>query len=84
MKMGAEFSSSFLKNLKKLNPKLKNVIKKRIKQIIIDPKIGIPLKANLKPYWKLRYGDYRILYSFSEKNIYFYALNNRNKIYKKK
>ena len=81
--MKAEFSNTFLKNLNKLNPKLKSTIKSKIKQILIEPRIGIPLKANLKPFWKLRYSNYRIIYSFDENLVYFYALNHRSKIYKK-
>ncbi|RLA06691.1 MAG: hypothetical protein DRQ51_08580 [Gammaproteobacteria bacterium] len=80
--MEIEFSNSFIKNLNKLSPQIKTTIKNRIKQISIDPKIGIPLKANLKPYWKLRYRDYRIVYSFNSDKIFFYALNHRSKIYK--
>ena len=81
--MQVEFSNSFLKNLKKLDNKLQDVFKKKIKQIAIDPTIGIPLKHNLRGYYKMRVLVYRIIYSFDESSIYFYALNHRKNVYKK-
>lgn len=52
----AEFSNSFLKSLKKLEIKKKEIIKLKIKQLLLDLEIGIPLKGDLKPLWKLRVG----------------------------
>ena len=66
----AEFSNKFLKNLSKTDEKLKEEIKKRIRQILINPHSGIPLKKPLKPLFKLRYSNYRIIYYFDDKFVY--------------
>jgi len=80
----AEFSSSFLKILNKLEVNRKELIKIKIKQILLDSTIGIPLKGNLKVLWELRVGKFRILYKFDNKKVYFIVLNLRKKIYRKK
>jgi len=78
----AEFSNSFLKNLKTLEHKKKEQVKIKIKQLLLDPKIGIPLKGTLRPLWKLRVGKYRVLYKFDKEKVYFVVLDLRKRAYK--
>ena len=78
----AVISKSFLKSLRKIDNKFKEEIKKRIKQILIEPTIGIPLKQNLKGMWKYRLSKYRIIYKYDLENVYFVSVNLRKKAYK--
>ncbi|WP_204305172.1 type II toxin-antitoxin system RelE family toxin [Desulfurobacterium thermolithotrophum] len=63
--------------------------KKRIKSAIenklmtFPEKYGIPLRKNLKGFWKLRVGDYRIVFKINraEKEIYILAILHRRKVY---
>ncbi len=83
MRKKAEFSNIFLKRLKSTDTILKEKIKIKIKQILLDPEIGIPLKGNLKPMWKLKIGKLRIIYKFDNEKVYFVALDLRKRVYKK-
>lgn len=78
----AVFSNSFLKDLNKIDTDLKEEIKKRIKQILLEPTIGIPLKENLKTFWKYRVGKYRIVYQFDKENVFFVSVDLRKRVYK--
>ncbi len=84
MKYEAEFSKTFLKNHKKLSHQTKNRIKQNIKQILINPYIGIPLIGNLRGLWKGRVGKYRIIYEIHNRNkiVIFHDVGLRKGIYK--
>ncbi|OGF46899.1 MAG: addiction module antitoxin RelB, partial [Candidatus Firestonebacteria bacterium RIFOXYA2_FULL_40_8] len=63
-------------------------IKQRIKTAIelrltVHPeKYGLPLRNTLKGYWKIRVGDYRVVYQIKEKAIVVKAIMHRKDIYK--
>ena len=82
MNKKAVFSKVFIKKLDKIDSTLREHIKVKLKQLILDPEIGIPLKGDLKPLWKFRVSKYRIIYSFDEEFVYFKALGLRKNIYK--
>lgn len=42
---------------------------------------GLPLRATLKPYWKLRVGDYRIVYSLKKNRVQILAIAHRKEVY---
>ena len=79
----AEFSSKFLKNLNKLEVSKAKLIKSKIKDLLQDSTIGIPLQGNLKSLWKLRVGKIRIIYRFDNEKVYFVTLDYRKRVYKK-
>ena len=70
-------------------PKLNETLKKRIKKAIeerlsISPhQYGEPLRKSLKGYWKLRVGDYRIVYKVDRNEVMIFAIINRKDVYKK-
>jgi mRNA interferase RelE/StbE len=70
-------------------PKLNETLKKRIKRAIeerlsISPhQYGEPLRKTLKGYWKLRVGDYRIVYKVEGDEVWIFAIINRKDVYKK-
>lgn len=43
---------------------------------------GIPLRGTLARLWKLRIGDYRVVYEISGKNVTIYAIMHRSRMYK--
>ena len=64
-------------------------IKKRIK-IAIETRLmtsphqyGEPLRKTLKGYWKLRVGDYRVVFKISGYEIYILGIIHRKKVYEK-
>ncbi len=70
-------------------PKLNETLKKRIKKAIeerlsIYPhRYGEPLRKTLKGYWKLRVGDYRIVYKIEGNEVRIFAIINRKDVYTK-
>lgn len=70
-------------------PKLNETLKKRIKKAIeerlsISPhQFGEPLRKTLKGYWKLRVGDYRVVYKVTGNEVWILAIINRKDVYKK-
>lgn len=80
----ADFSNIFLKAFNNLEKEQKERIKVKLKQLLLDPNIGVPLKGDLKPQYKQRVDKYRILYKFDNLKVYFVTLNSRKKVYKRK
>ena len=70
-------------------PKLNETLKKRIKRAIeerlsISPhQYGEPLRKTLKGYWKLRVGDYRVVYKVEGSEVWIFAIINRKDVYTK-
>ncbi len=44
---------------------------------------GEPLRKSLKGYWKLRVGDYRVIYKIDGNEVWILAIINRKDVYKK-
>ncbi|MEW6570760.1 MAG: type II toxin-antitoxin system RelE/ParE family toxin [Nitrospirota bacterium] len=70
-------------------PQLNETLKKRIKKAIeerlsISPhQYGEPLRKTLKGYWKLRVGDYRVVYKVEGNEVWIFAIINRKDVYTK-
>ena len=59
--------------------RIKNAIEKKLHT---HPEtFGEPLRGSLIPIWKLRVGDYRIVYGFEDLKIYIHAIGHRKQIY---
>ena len=58
-------------DLKKLDkPVIKKILDRIEKYLAQDPKgLGKPLKGEFRGYWRYRWGDYRVIYKISEKEI---------------
>jgi mRNA interferase RelE/StbE len=67
-----------------LNQTLRNRIKKAIEQrLSISPhQYGEPLRKTLKGYWKLRVGDYRVVFKIERNEVWIFAIINRKNVYK--
>lgn len=42
---------------------------------------GAPLRKTLKGYWKLRVGDYRVVYKIEENEVWILAIRHRKTVY---
>ena len=68
-------------------PLLNETLKKRIKKALEDRlmtaphQYGEPLRKNLKGYWKLRVGDYRVVFKVVEQEIWVMGIINRKDVY---
>jgi mRNA interferase RelE/StbE len=70
-------------------PKLNETLRKRIKKAIeerlsIAPhQYGEPLRKTLKGYWKLRVGDYRVVFKVVGNEVRISAIISRKDVYTK-
>jgi mRNA interferase RelE/StbE len=62
---------------------MKERVKKAIaKRLMTEPALyGKPLRATLKGYWKLRVGDYRVVYSVQASEVVIYVVRHRKEVY---
>ena len=66
-----------------LNKKLRDRIKKAIEtRLTTEPqRYGEPLRKTLKGYWKLRVGDYRIVFKVVKHEVWILGIIHRKKVY---
>ena len=70
-------------------PALPKVVSARIKKAIENKLLthpetfGEPLRGSLVPLWKLRVGDYRIVFDVQGSKVYIHAISHRKNIYNK-
>ena len=71
------------KDLPSINKKLKIRIKKAIEtRLMTEPqRYGEPLRKTLRGYWKLRVGDYRLVFKIVKKEIWILGIIHRKKVY---
>ena len=68
-------------------PLLNETLKKRIKnametRLMTAPhQYGEPLRKTLKGYWKLRVGDYRVVFKISSNEVLILGIIHRKKVY---
>ena len=68
-----------------LNKKIRSRIKKAIEtRLTTEPHMyGEPLRKTLKGYWKLRVGDYRIVFKIMKNEVRILGIIHRKKVYDK-
>ncbi|MBU1726068.1 MAG: type II toxin-antitoxin system RelE/ParE family toxin [Candidatus Omnitrophica bacterium] len=65
-------------------PTIKKILNRIKTYLAKDPKeLGKPLKGEYQGYWRYRWGDYRIIYKISEKEILILVLRigHRREVY---
>lgn len=79
------YLDSVEEDLKKLDKSTVKKILARIETYLAqDPKgLGKPLKGDFQGYWRYRWGDYRVIYKISEREILILVLriSNRKDVY---
>ena len=71
-------------DLPKINKNVRLRIKRAIEErLMTEPtKYGKPLRKSLRGYWKLRVGDYRIVYKIKNEDVFIFGIIHRKKIYR--
>lgn len=70
-------------------PRLGSDIKARIRKAIEEKvtvaphEYGLPLRKTLKGYWKLRVGDYRMVFKVTGDMVTIFSIAHRKEIYQK-
>lgn len=53
-------------------------------RLAVSPqRYGIPLRGPLREYWKLRVGDYRVVYAITSKVVLIIAIIHRKDVYQR-
>jgi len=70
-------------DIPKLDRKIQERIKKAIESRLTNAphQYGEPLKRTLKGYWKLRVGDYRVVFKLSGTEVWIFGIIHRKDIY---
>ncbi len=63
------FTRRALRDIKKVQPEARRQVEIALDVLIDDPKSGDPLYGEWKGYWKLRTGDYRIIYRVADGRV---------------
>ena len=73
----------FQKEFNKLEGEVQDRIREKVAELRNNPYLGIPLTAQFKGKYKLRVGDYRIIYriDFQKSRIFLVAVGPRKTIY---
>jgi len=76
-------SKRFIKEFDKLPKDVQRRIKEKLEILKKSPFVGLPLHGSLKGKYRLRIGDYRIIYIVNEgqKRVYLLGVAHRRKIY---
>ena len=72
-------------DLTKIDNKNRIMIKRAIEErLVTEPEIyGKPLQRSLRGYWKMRVGNYRVVYKISEYKIIILGIIDRKNVYPK-
>lgn len=64
---------------KKTRVRIRKAIEERLQTA--PHEYGAPLRKSLKGYWKLRVGDYRIVFKVIEAEVWILAIRHRKSVY---
>ncbi len=66
-----------------LNEKMKKRIKTAIESRLATAphQYGMPLRKTLKGYWKLRVGDYRVVFKIVDEEVWIFGIIHRKQAY---
>ena len=70
-------------DLPRIDEKNKSMIKRAIEErLATKPEVyGKPLLRTLKGYWKLRIGDYRVIFKISGNDLRIFGIIHRRRVY---
>jgi len=78
-----EYKASVRKDLKNIDKsEAHRILNKIEKELRLDANAGEPLKGPYKGLWKLRIGEYRVVYTKTEKSVIILRIRHRGKVYK--
>ncbi len=63
----------------KLRERIKNAIETRL--ITAPHQYGEPLRKTLRGYWKLRVGDYRVVFKIAGSEVWIFGIIHRKRVY---
>ncbi len=78
------FTRRALRDIRKVTPGVRRSLEIALDQLMDDPEAGDPLHGEWEGYWKLRTGDYRIIYSIMDADtVEVQYVRHRRKAYRR-
>jgi mRNA interferase RelE/StbE len=65
---------------RKMRDRIRKAIEERLQTL--PHEYGEPLRKTLKGYWKLRVGDYRVVFKIMKSEVWILGVRHRKEIYK--
>lgn len=65
---------------RKMKDRIRRAIEERLQALPYE--YGEPLRKTLKGYWKLRVGDYRVVFKIVKSEVWILGIRHRKEIYK--
>ena len=65
---------------RKMKDRIRRAIEERLQTL--PHEYGEPLRKTLKGYWKLRVGDYRVVFKIIKSEVWILGIRHRKEIYK--
>lgn len=81
MKYGLRFESRALKDLRRLDKQLSKRIVDRIENMAEDLRGDVKKLTDHSPQYRLRVGDYRVLFDVEDETIVIHRVRNRREVY---
>ncbi|MGH9196830.1 MAG: type II toxin-antitoxin system RelE family toxin [Acidimicrobiia bacterium] len=78
------FTRRALRDIRKLPSERRREIEIALDQLIDDPRAGDPLHGDWRGYWKLRAGDYRIIYKIADDDVEVQYIRHRREAYRRR
>ncbi len=64
---------------RKMKDRIRRAIEERLQTL--PHEYGEPLRKTLKGYWKLRVGDYRVVFKIMESEVWILGIRHRKNVY---
>ena len=82
MKYDVQFKPRAVKDIEKLSPQLQTKIIKGIEIMSDDLSGDVKRLTNFTPEYRLRVGDYRVLFEIENESIIVYRVRHRREVYR--
>ena len=81
MKYQVQFNPKAVKDFKKLPPDIKTRVSSKIAMMQDNLQGDIKKLTNFKPQYRLRVGNYRVLFEIEDNNLIIYRIKHRRSAY---
>jgi mRNA interferase RelE/StbE len=82
MKYNIQFKPRAVKDIERLSSRIQLQIIKGIEPMSVDLKGDVKRLTNFTPEYRLRVGDYRVLFDLENKSIVVYRVRHRREAYR--
>ncbi len=82
MKYSLQFKPRAVKDIESLSSKLQSRIIKKIEEMSENLKGDVKHLTNITPEYRLRVGDYRVLFEIEKEALIIYRVRHRKEVYR--